>query len=192
MATQDVLRIETPMTKRRWLRISGIGIGLLILAVVSGHILYIDFPYRGKVIDKETKRPIEGAAVVAIWHTESPAVHPISSFYEAKETLTDAEGNFTTPWIWGGTINPLPRLWPPLFIIFKPGYEAYDRKRLASRWFRTIVEQRRLTTKKEKMRNLPNVPSDVPREKCPNLIKLWNIEYKNSMSRRRSTRNEKQ
>jgi hypothetical protein len=171
--------------RKRWRLIGAALLGVLIILVANGRIFYIDFPYRGKIIDKETKRPIEGAAVVAVWWMESPAPHPIITYYDAYEIVTDVEGNFTTPWVWGGSINPLPKLRPPNFTIFKPGYEAYRARRFtsqinpASRWWRSVVELHHLTTRKERLRNLSFHPgSGVPDEKIPNLIRLRNIERK--------------
>lgn len=170
--------------RKRWRLIGAVLLGVLVILVGIGRVLYIDFPYRGKVIDKETKRPIEGAAVVAVWWKETPTfVQAIRSFYDAQETVTGQEGNFTTPWILGGSINPLPMIRPPLFTIFKPGYEAYIAGRFtsqinpASRWLRADVELRRLTTREERLRNLGVHPgSEVPDETIPNLIRLINIE----------------
>ena len=174
------------MRKRRGLLIGGVLAGLLVLAVANGHIFYVDFPYRGKIIDKETKQPIEGAAVVAVWWMETPMIAQASiSFYDAEETVTDQEGIFTTSWIWGGSINPFPKVRPPNFTIFKPGYEEFGARRFtsqmnpASRWWRSVVELRRLTTREERLRNMSSHPgSGVPDEKIPNLIRLRNIERK--------------
>jgi len=173
--------------RKRWRLIGAVLLGVLLIVVANGRVLYIDIPYRGKIIDKETKRPIEGAAVVAAWSMESPAPHPDITYYDAYEIVTDAEGNFTTPWIWGGSINPLPMLRPPNFTIFKPGYEAYSARRFtsqinpASRWWRSVVELRRLTTRKERLRNLSgtDVISFVPKEKYPNLRRLKSVERVN-------------
>ena len=171
--------------KRRWQVIVTILVGLLVLAVTNGHIFYVDFPYRGQIIDAETKQPIEGAAVVEVWWvvTLNNFVQGVVSFYEAHETVTDQEGNFTTGWIWGGSLNPLQKLEPPLFTIFKPGFESMRARRFtnpASRWWRSvrsIVELRRLTTRQERLRNSGVHPgSKVPDGKIPNLIRLINFE----------------
>lgn len=158
--------------------------GVLLLLAGCGHLVYADGPYRGRVLDAETKQPIEGAAVLAVWWKRSPViVHPVITFYDAQETLTDQSGNFTIPGIFGGSLNPLAVIEEPLFTIFKPGYEAYgDRKLpLPGKERRAVVELRHLTTREDRMRNLREVyvPSDVPEEKYRNLIKLRNIERVN-------------
>jgi hypothetical protein len=190
------------MARKNWLRIGAIMVVLVVLAVATGRILYIDFPYSGRVIDSKTKRPIEGVAVVAVWWKQAPAAHPIITFHEAQETVTDSDGNFTTAWIWGGSINPLPRVRAPLFTIFKPGYEAFNERRFTSewnpvpRWWRSVVELRRLRTRQERLTNAsklhvsicsPGLPEGlrvlppycIPREKIPNFLMLRNAERNN-------------
>lgn len=183
------------MMRRRWL-IIGISVGLLILvilAVGNGRIFYADGPYHGKVIDKETKKPIEGAAVLAVWRKETPMIaHLMITYYDAQETLTDAEGNFTIPGIVGGSLNPLAKIREPLFTIFKPGYAAYGgmvfKPRSVQETVQRFEEDDRnvfalggLTTQEERLKNVRIIypgPS-VPEEKYPNLIRLRNIEEVN-------------
>ena len=91
--------------------------------------------FRGKVIDFHAKQPIEGAVVVACWHEARPAVGAESSrVKDVKETLTDRNGEWTIVGEEGKPYNPNP-YWSfltgsyytkhPVFIIFKPAYEAY-------------------------------------------------------------------
>jgi amino acid transporter len=52
-------------------------------------------PCRGKVVDKETKRPIAGASVVAIYHVAFPTVAgTVTIDVDAQETKTDEKGEF--------------------------------------------------------------------------------------------------
>ena len=179
-----------------------LGASLVVLAG-CGHIVYADGPYRGQVLDAEAKQPIEGAAVLAVWWKRSwGQAHPIITFYDAQEMLTDRDGNFSIPGIVGGSLNPLAMIEQPLFTIFKPGYEAYgDRKLAAPRTGdRTTVELRRLATRNERIQSAakippftsclskelaerlkmldlaPTSPYCVPEEKFPNLIRLRNVE----------------
>lgn len=81
-------------------------------------------PWKGKIIDIETKEPLEGAVVVAYWYRvwRTPA-GGIPDVYEIKEVLTNKEGKFKIPSY--SLINLLPILSyirGPEFIIFKPGY----------------------------------------------------------------------
>jgi len=83
-------------------------------------------PWKGRIIDIETKEPIEGAVVLAVWERvyRTPAGdNPY--FYEAKEVLTDKEGRYEI--LSYMPINLLPiisYMRGPEFTIFKPGYEA--------------------------------------------------------------------
>lgn len=81
-------------------------------------------PWKGRIIDIETKEPLEGAVVVAFWSRvwRTPAGN-VASVYEGKEVLTDREGRFEMPSY--TPINLLPLITfmkGPEFIIFKPGY----------------------------------------------------------------------
>lgn len=110
--------------------------------------LYSGGPWRGRVIDADTKEPIEGAVVVAIWKREydTPAGGS-SRFHDAKETLTDEGGRFEIPAyrvsgdnksLWRekdlqGNIAlnlfiPGPTISGPDFIIYKPSYGNYPRQ----------------------------------------------------------------
>lgn len=80
-----------------------------------------DGPYRGKVIDADTRVPIEGVVVLGTWSRETPtpggAVH---SFYDAMETVTDKNGDFE---IKGLGLLVLSNVIPMDVLIFKAGYE---------------------------------------------------------------------
>lgn len=73
------------------------GAYVLVFLACSGCITYFgyDGPYEGKVIDKDTNRPIEGAVVHGTWVKAHPGPGGASSsYYDAKEVLTDKNGNF--------------------------------------------------------------------------------------------------
>jgi hypothetical protein len=81
--------------------------------------------FKGKVIDIETNKPIEGAVVVAIYRKEAIAVgDSVTLDFDAQETLTDIDGNFRIP-SYTTVIQPLSWSIPTEFIFFKPGY-VYD------------------------------------------------------------------
>jgi len=180
-----MFKIMKKLMKKRWVLI-GASVGLLVLVILaaSGRLIYFDGPYNGKVIDKETKRPIEGAAVVAVWWQKAPSVaHVVPIFHDAQETLTDQQGNFTIPGIRGAYNNPLARIREPVFTVFKPSYKAYRERRLAppGEEGRTVVELRLLRTRKGRLENLGAgyLGPLVPKEKYPNLIKLMSVERRN-------------
>ncbi len=89
--------------------------------------------FEGKVVDAETKEPIEGAVVVAVWHEETATIAgPSSRFKDVKETLTNKNGQ----WVMRGPkgieagyiitifsfLTGVHFTESPEFIIFKPGY----------------------------------------------------------------------
>lgn len=89
-------------------------------------------PWKGTIIDIETKEPICGAVVLAIWQRayRTPAGDN-TYFYEAKEVLTDKEGRFEIPSY--SPINLLPLISyirEPEFTIFKPGYLSLSDRHL--------------------------------------------------------------
>lgn len=82
-------------------------------------------PFEGKVIDADTKTPIEEAAVLAVYHGSTISVAGSNTYpVDAQETLTDANGEFkiSAKTIWFGKVGG----WPEgNIIIFKPGYGIF-------------------------------------------------------------------
>jgi hypothetical protein len=142
---------------------------VLILAGCAG-------PWKGKILDVETKEPLEGAVVLAVWERvyRTPA-GANSYFYEAKETVTDKAGEFEIPSY--TPINLLPLISymrGPAFTIFKPGHgslnslalggfltgEKLDEQTLEIRgrryrFTRGIIELPALGTREERLKMLP-------------------------------------
>ncbi|MBP7764332.1 MAG: carboxypeptidase regulatory-like domain-containing protein, partial [Syntrophaceae bacterium] len=101
---------------------------LVISSAQTSHatLLYSKPEFHGRVIDSETKEPIAGAVVVVLYYKRSTfSLNPggPSSFVtEAKETLTDKNGEFFFP-----SYSELMYLNEDVgarFIFFKPGYQA--------------------------------------------------------------------
>jgi len=140
---------------------------------------WLDCSFKGKVVDADTKEPIEGAVVVAVWHEAMATIAGESTrLHDVKETLTDRNGEWMIKGPrgrWGGNITAL---WtfltgshytrPPQFIVFKPGYCSWPngfgidgcRGRMKPSGNHKVadgetVELPRLTEKKERLRNLP-------------------------------------
>lgn len=164
----------------------------LLVAVFTagcGHLIYTSGPYQGKVIDAETKQPLVGAAVVAVWNWEGFGLgHPTEGFYDALEVVTDANGEFTIP-----QQTFLPRsgfIWiqQPYFTIYYPGYgplpghQVQPKGETLASAFReyTIVELGRLKTRQEREKHASRsvVAGAPPDEKMPNLIRLINQELR--------------
>lgn len=83
--------------------------------------------FQGKVIDAETKKPIEGAVVVAIYKKYPIISGPgggSQSIMDIKEILTNAKGEFYFP-SYTTLIQPFSIEGSADFIIFKPGYGSF-------------------------------------------------------------------
>lgn len=84
-------------------------------------------PFEGKVIDAETKEPIEGAVVLGVYYFTAYTIAGSNSYIEdGQETLTNKEGEFKLPrkrrWF------VLHRGYPEgKLVIFKPGYGVFPR-----------------------------------------------------------------
>lgn len=90
----------------------------------AGWLIFHKPAFRGKVIDAETKEPIEGAVVVAVYNTHSIVGGPAggwSTIIKVKETLTDKSGEFIFP-AYTALTNPNARDDQTNFIFYKPGY----------------------------------------------------------------------
>ena len=87
-------------------------------------------PFQGKVVDGETKQPIEGAVVLGLYYFTAYTIAGSNSYLEeAQETVTDANGEFKLPrtrrWFVLNRGYPEGKL-----VIFKPGFGLFpDDKR---------------------------------------------------------------
>ncbi len=109
---------------------------ILLLIVILAHAS--DRTYQGKVIDAETKEPIEGAVVVAYWRESKGAfIGTLERLKDVKETLTDRNGKWSIVGPEGDDgkiIRPMLSLlaiiWAtksPSFVVFKPGYCSWPK-----------------------------------------------------------------
>jgi hypothetical protein len=92
-------------------------------------------PYRGQVVDAETKVPLAGAVVVVHWRRDRVyPFHSVSENYAVRETVTDAEGRFflDAKDVEEGAPR---RTYHPEFLIFLPGYGSYPRHQVSPRGF---------------------------------------------------------
>lgn len=133
-----------------------------------------DASFKGKVIDDDTKEPIEGAVALAIWTTwmATPAGE-VDQYYDAYETVTDKNGEFYLP---GKGPRVASNLDPMQVTVLKAGYMVSSGTRdyyasyslnKNSREGRLTVPLRKLSSKQRKMRGIgPSLPPDeAPIEK---------------------------
>lgn len=145
-------------------------------------------PYRGRVLDAETGKPLAGVVVVAVWRRDRiMPLHSRSEHYAARETLTNADGEFV---IDADDVerNAPKRTWHPFITIFLPGYGRYRSPAgtpttVTQRFFEgpgTTVELPRLNTKDERRMHLrglgPHGLSDTPFTEIPEFMRLFNQE----------------
>jgi len=163
----------------------------------SGWLIYHERLFKGKVIDVETKEPIEGAVVVAQYH--SNVLGPAGShttLIDVQEALTDSKGEFFIP-SKTRIISPLSVGDDTSFLVWKPGYNRKDiwggyffakepgtienRPTHTDRGLELkpmtmgIVELVRLQTKEERLQGMPSPVGDLD-QKQVNLIKAINEE----------------
>lgn len=168
-----------------------VGIILIILLVWYGkYLIYIDGPYSGRVIDAETKEPIEGAVVLVIWDWETfTPGGGVSTYYEAKEAVTDKNGDFVVPRLISLALNPLYYLDEVTHItIFKPGYGYFPEYQVSPKgtpigFVRALkkhqtIELQKLGTMEERVRKgLTSKPeSAVPYKKMRKMLEVINEE----------------
>lgn len=148
----------------------------IILGIIAAFVIWVLFLvvypygyYHGQVIDKETRQPIGGAAVLTVysvsWGTLAGSV-----WYEvtAQETLTDKEGKFYIPRKLIVATGILVEHANTAFVIFKPGYAVFPGGKGATstpdngRWIRekefTVIEVPRLKTREERLENIRSTP----------------------------------
>jgi len=84
-------------------------------------LVYYDGTYHGRVIDAQTREPIEGAVVLGVWSKGYMGAGGIAhEYYDARETVTDAQGDFTIEGMGPRVMTHLQKM---DVVIFKAGYE---------------------------------------------------------------------
>lgn len=170
----------------------------------SASFYYSDGPWQGRIIDAETKEPIEGAVVVAVWEKIYPEpAGNFSYFFDAVESLTDREGQFFIKEFRAINILPVIRwLDGPRFTVFKPGYTPFGHGIAGYHYFHKyfphsplrvdsptltemfkkgiVIELLKLKTREERIDVLPSLanPFSGHDEKKKNYIRLLNSERK--------------
>lgn len=108
------------------------GLGLLLMITVPGcasvlgsaPLFYRAELIEGRVLDAETRQPIEDAVVIAQWILATPPEGHHNNYWIVIEAVTDAEGRYKIPG-WGPKWRPRFRWldhYDPRLVVFKPGY----------------------------------------------------------------------
>lgn len=88
-------------------------------------LVYYDGTYHGRVIDAQTREPIEGAVVLGVWSKGYMGAGGIAhEYYDARETVTDAQGEFSIEGMGPRVMTHLQKM---DVVIFKAGYEHVGR-----------------------------------------------------------------
>jgi len=170
----------------------------------GGWIISREGPFKGKIIDAETKEPIEGAIIVAQYHVM--ALYVVgwrSDLKDIREALTDSKGEFYLPTV-TMLMSPTSFGDDTSFLIWKPGYKyreswggyfftkepgtienrpTHTDKGLELKPTRLgIVELTPVKTMEERLKSMPTRVGDEEYDpgykKEKNLVKLINAERK--------------
>jgi len=178
---------------------------LLLMLLWVPHTFPQDKTFRGKVIDSDTKEPIEGAVIVVYWYEarSTPFLGESTRLKEVKECLTDKNGEWKIVGEEGRGLNPDPSssvdtgsyyTRKPEFIIFMPGYCSWPKGfsvkscqgRMRSTGAGTIMEGKtielpKLVNREDRLNVLADaVGEDITiLRKQKTFMKLINIERKN-------------
>jgi hypothetical protein len=110
--------------------LSGLLFNFATSSASASWLVYHKPEFKGRLIDAETKQPIEGVVVVAMYRSHPLISGPAggsSSIIHVKEALTDAHGEFHIP-AYTTLIQPNSYEDRTDFIIYKPGYASYPRR----------------------------------------------------------------
>jgi len=145
-------------------------------------------PYRGQVVDAETKAPLAGAVVVALWwRNRVYPFHSVAEHYAVRETVTDSEGRFFLD-VKDVEEGAPRRTYHPEFLIFLPGYGSYPGHQISPRGFTggiferpgKLVELPRLEGQEARRIHLRSISpsrfSEEPFKDLPELMRRVNHE----------------
>lgn len=125
-------------------------------------------PFLGQVVDAETGRPLSGAHVMVTWIREPPNLHVTQWFYDAQETMTDANGRFEVPrrtrFVTAFVIEPGVGVFAPGYLMQSPEVTPPDGRRYVDP---TVVKMRPLKTREEQCKYSPSGPGIAASREAP-------------------------
>lgn len=179
-------------------RVAGALVGLLALLVgcATAAPASADGPWRGQVVDADTKQPLEGVVVVAAWYLRYASWGGAAGggYHDSEEVVTGLDGRFVIQARSTATLNPLSVIQGPEWFMFKPGYghwrvEGIDpawswwqrQDRIDEAWKDStgkgiLLEMPRFKTLEERKAYIPGPPSEVPWKRTPRFIEMINRE----------------
>ena len=123
MAHPGILRVSGALA-----RLAGIVLGLAVLVGAPDLASAAKGPWRGQVLDAETKQPLEGVVVLAYWYryrfhlSQLVVGHQAPEFFDAVEAVTDAQGRWEIP---KKSFPFFANIGGPFFRYYKPGYAGW-------------------------------------------------------------------
>ena len=125
MAPAGVLRPVRPRTRHVWRVVAFALIVLALPAQVRAQdedlLKGPAGPYRGRVLDAATGRPIPDAVVVILWQRLDDEVAGLRRLVTALETFTNSDGEFVHD-VRAVEAKLPPRTLAPRLLMFRPGY----------------------------------------------------------------------
>jgi hypothetical protein len=100
---------------------------MMFLLILSFHffppVLGASGPWKARVVDAETKQPLQGVVVLAVWYKYWPDVDGLGTFgyVDSEEVITDKDGRFAISARSFIPFDPFV-LEEPEFHLVKPGY----------------------------------------------------------------------
>ena len=105
-------------------------LGIFGIVASGGDLLTYDPDISGKIVDYDTREPVEGAVVSCVWFHDQFRLTAASKkeFYDYFETVTGRDGRFRIP---GKGLCILRNIYPPSISILKAGFSVLYFQNLA-------------------------------------------------------------
>ena len=143
-------------------------------------------PYRhGKVVDANTKEPLEGVVVMGVWDIDIIlwylTMAPLE-YYDAKETVTDEDGDFTLglgPWFYPGFLQT------PRIKVYKRGYKPLTLRSVERKNGRGYIYLRKPDVEESvgQVEPLSPFPFEIERSKIKRFLKEINYSDSQNMDK---------
>jgi len=133
-------------------RLAGILLGLAVLVGAPDLASAAKGPWRGQVLDAETKHPLEGVVVLAYWNryrfslAQLVVGHQTPEFFDAVEAVTDAQGRWEIP---KKSFPFFADIGGPFFEYYKPGYAQWRYASQDTAEWRQLPGEERMRRAKE-------------------------------------------
>jgi hypothetical protein len=133
-------------------QLAGLLLGLAVLVGVPDLASAAKGPWRGQVLDAETKQPLEGVVVLAYWNryrfslAQLVVGHQTPEFFDAVEAVTDAQGRWEIP---KKSFPFFADIGGPFFEYYKPGYAQWRYAGQDTAEWRQLPGEERMRKSKE-------------------------------------------